>query len=810
MQYVVTLFTPYGSVMYNVWEPGCNFELSNAESAEGNLSMKWMGDPDQVNNLPDISPQDLVCGSSFKVLVNAIEEQNSRGIILRGRARSSNASYRRFWTVDFMDVYVDPMQIQTWAAISVLQQFSYFTSAQILYRPPSDYMDQRPMWKINNKQWSNFRSKWSEELPLKTKQVESVSWMLAMERVERVELTLAPSVDVTDSIKLVPLENATRIFMHGADMVEGVRPRTRGFVLNNHTGTGKTATALALCCMDDPSDARVLTNLIQTKATLVVIPSNLVAQWKTQISTFVPSAKTMTVVDIRNLKKLTVRDILEVDFIITSFQFLKGQSYERRVAKFLGTKLGRSTVRGTKIYNPDILRIAFSMMGQSRPAQDHNFDEDRMPMCLENFHYRRIIIDEIHELLPMSDIHKFSFRLLTLQSDNLWGLTATRPTSKDQCDRIISLFLGTDSQKYASFHSAWFVKQLFCCIDDSNFTKYTEHLHLVRPTAVEMAIIQSSSSQTTAVQAATSLQGCEWNGVSDNVMTGTVNEIGRTLTNELTRKIRKAGQDLEALVSIRDALQDDTTVISIPRIDTRIVAARQSVAKLEEQKRFLEHTLADHGHAAECPVCLESVANGLYPCGHKICLSCAGRISEQRNKSCPVCRLAAPKVYHVVSQDSDYRGCKFDRLKQLLNQFRQSGDSCVLFVQWNHVMQSAYSFLKASVQGLQIFRLFGNVHSRANVLREFTQSEPGSVMILSLDTSSSGLDLTNANHVIFLHAIVSEGGLASKIESQAIGRVARLGQKKPVTIHHIIAEGTAEQSLFESRPRKLDDYEHDD
>merc|ERR1712232_151484 len=83
--------------------------------------------------------------------------------------------------------------------------------------------------------------------------------------------------------------------------------------------------------------------------------------------------------------------------------------------------------------------------------------------------------------------------------------------------------------------------------------------------------------------------------------------------------------------------------------------------------------------------------------------------------------------------------------------------------------------------------------------REMSASGSGAdVMLLSYEHSASGTHLTAANHVFILHPLVAATPALSKAyEDQAIGRVARLGQTKDVTVHRFIAASTVEAALAE-------------
>ncbi|KAG2362277.1 SNF2 family N-terminal domain-containing protein [Suillus spraguei] len=71
------------------------------------------------------------------------------------------------------------------------------------------------------------------------------------------------------------------------------------------------------------------------------------------------------------------------------------------------------------------------------------------------------------------------------------------------------------------------------------------------------------------------------------------------------------------------------------------------------------------------------------------------------------------------------------------------------------------------------------------------------VMLISLKAGSLGLNLTVANNIVLMDPWWQEG-----IESQAIDRCNRIGQKRPVHVYQLIAENTVESKVIEIQERK--------
>ncbi|TDL17295.1 hypothetical protein BD410DRAFT_794458 [Rickenella mellea] len=79
----------------------------------------------------------------------------------------------------------------------------------------------------------------------------------------------------------------------------------------------------------------------------------------------------------------------------------------------------------------------------------------------------------------------------------------------------------------------------------------------------------------------------------------------------------------------------------------------------------------------------------------------------------------------------------------------------------------------------------------------FDSGQNPKVMLISLKAGALGLNLTVANNVYLMDPWWQEG-----IESQAIDRCNRIGQKKPVHVYQLIAENTVESKVLEIQEKK--------
>merc|ERR1711862_786449 len=98
--------------------------------------------------------------------------------------------------------------------------------------------------------------------------------------------------------------------------------------------------------------------------------------------------------------------------------------------------------------------------------------------------------------------------------------------------------------------------------------------------------------------------------------------------------------------------------------------------------------------------------------------------------------------------------------------------------------------------GLPFVRLHGKA-SLGDEVRQFQGGRGPWVLILSLERAASGLQLTAANHVIFVHPMnASSRSVAMDYEQQAIGRIRRIGQSRSlVHVWRFVTRGTVEEHV---------------
>ncbi|KAI2619886.1 SNF2 family N-terminal domain-containing protein [Hypoxylon sp. NC1633] len=164
---------------------------------------------------------------------------------------------------------------------------------------------------------------------------------------------------------------------------------------------------------------------------------------------------------------------------------------------------------------------------------------------------------------------------------------------------------------------------------------------------------------------------------------------------------------------------------------------------------------------------------------------------------------AAAKAKYLKRLRQDYvPSAKIDKTMELLCAIREKDpqEKTLIFSLWT----SFLDLLEIPVHdaGFGYRRYDGSMYpsDRDAAVKDFMNNPNVQVMMLSLTAGNAGLNLTAASQVIILEPFWNPF-----VEEQAIDRAHRIGQKKNVTVHRVIIEGTVEDRIraLQERKRKV-------
>lgn len=117
------------------------------------------------------------------------------------------------------------------------------------------------------------------------------------------------------------------------------------------------------------------------------------------------------------------------------------------------------------------------------------------------------------------------------------------------------------------------------------------------------------------------------------------------------------------------------------------------------------------------------------------------------------------------------------------------GDKWLVFSAFQDALTMLGKALAAN--GVQAVHLKGNREAVGKALAAFNGEPEVAVMLMPARTAAAGLTLTAANRVILL-----EPAADPAIPQQAVARVHRVGQVKPVTVYQLLVAETVEEPLW--------------
>ncbi|MCM3081337.1 DEAD/DEAH box helicase [Brevibacillus invocatus] len=168
-----------------------------------------------------------------------------------------------------------------------------------------------------------------------------------------------------------------------------------------------------------------------------------------------------------------------------------------------------------------------------------------------------------------------------------------------------------------------------------------------------------------------------------------------------------------------------------------------------------------------------------------------------------LCDHPALILNEVTTADDVQRSHKLERLLELIGDIRHKGERCLIFTQYIAMGSMLQRILTREGYG-PVFFLNGSTkkEKRDEMIELFqdstlTDQERGAIFILSLRAGGTGLNLTEANHVIHLDRWWNPA-----VENQATDRAHRIGQKRNVHVYKFISLGTIEERIDEMIDRK--------
>jgi SNF2 family DNA or RNA helicase len=153
-----------------------------------------------------------------------------------------------------------------------------------------------------------------------------------------------------------------------------------------------------------------------------------------------------------------------------------------------------------------------------------------------------------------------------------------------------------------------------------------------------------------------------------------------------------------------------------------------------------------------------------------------------------------PRLVKLAAAKRVAASAKLAHLLEMLPALIEDGRRILLFSQFTSMLDLIKPAL--GERGIDFVELRGDTADRARPVARF-QSGKVPLFLISLKAGGTGLNLTAADTVIHYDPWWNPA-----VEDQATDRAHRIGQKKPVFVFKLVAQGTVEERMLELQARK--------
>jgi len=614
---------------------------------------------------------------------------------------------------------------------------------------------------------------------------------------------------------------------------------TRGGVLSDEMGLGKTITSIALITTNPaPKDHPTLKysenyqmNKFFTKATLILCPSHLTKQWECEIKKCNPNFKILSIVTKKDMIKLSVFDIQTADIIITSYQFLMNFKYYPTLHyRIITPSTYISSDR--RIYLKAKLNTLINDQEQVKNLETPLF---------EFFFFQRIILDEGHEIfgeiLGSGSLSRYmSDWVSSIDSNYFWYVSGTP---------FINFVGVKNSANFINLQLVEKIKQLnfnYSKTSNNDLFNFMFKKYFLDETLSKICIRHRKSDVENEIKIPGFEENLIWikfTELEKQLYESKKNKVSNHYLQQLCchpmviESTKKIFGDVEVDLSLmQDKLIEyhnknyETYKLKLSLLDktkqeyfmlkkTYECSMNESHYLLNILTKMKEKPINEDDN---CAICYDSLENPtLTTCGHIFCYDCL-KLCLSNKKNCPMCTTdLSGKELLIVNKSVNNKieetnpliikyGSKLGKTISIIRTLvTQSESRIIIFSQWDDMLYLIGKTL--SDNGIDNCFVKGNVWSRNNAINKFkagknSEGQENKVIMLSLKNAASGTNLIEATHILFIEPINSSKEECKAIESQAIGRACRVGQKNKVTVMRILIENSIEEEIYKKNYNK--------
>ncbi|EKX51296.1 hypothetical protein GUITHDRAFT_103211 [Guillardia theta CCMP2712] len=579
---------------------------------------------------------------------------------------------------------------------------------------------------------------------------------------------------------------------HYESVIAKVRRTSRpepifGGILADDMGLGKTIQVLSLILSNDPDRAlradKAESGCKRAK-TLIVCPVSVLTSWDSQIERHIEDGKmTKMVLHSKYLQRscnVSSRSLSDYDVVLTSYETLRNL-YQRWLLNRNATHVKKDGRRSSK---QDIIG-------------NQNID-------MFDMRWWRNDVDDIQSLLQFLRVEPLD-KLLKTQGS--LGITRLRVVMQAFCLRrskallassLPPLSIQTHTVRLHGHHLDMY--NLLFESASSVFFALDEHggaAVMRRYSSVLECILRLRQTC------------CSSRGVSQQRM-----ERARYVLRYMERKKAQQAGDEENATKLLTREEADKMLEKLSGKEETMECVVCLDDLDEETKRVIRSCC--HCFCEDCVMKLLQLSSG----GDAVCPLCRGKFSKGDVFSVEQTREAQQNLARNASDEDEDGERQTDRVQaeeeereeeeQRLNpkihallldvQEALQADKTVKSVVFSNFLSCLDETESALIAaGIPVFRIDGktSIVQRRRLIQDFDSYPQGALLLLSTKVGGVGLSLTMASR-----AYMMEPWWNAAVDEQAMHRLHRIGQTRPVTIIRYMCQGTIEQKIMEMQEKK--------